>query len=153
MTNIYMLCGVAGSGKSTWAKRFKELEPRTAIISRDKIRDEVRTKSKEDSYFTDETLVFNIFISDIQDVIDNKNYNNVIIDATYLTKKARKSVLSQLDLNGNEVTYVNFILPLDKIKEQNAQRTRYARVPEEVIEDMYNRFKPAVGRTITIKGE
>lgn len=153
MANIYMLCGVAGSGKSTWAKRVKELEPRTAIISRDRIRDEIRSKNKEDSYFTDEKLVFDTFLSDIQDAIDCKAYNNVIIDATHLTDRARKAVLSQLDLYDYETTFVNFILPLDKIKEQNAQRTGYARVPDKVIEDMYNRFKPATGRTITIKGE
>ena len=59
---LIMLCGCPGSGKSTWTQQYKE-NKKVVIISRDEIR--FRLVSEKEEYFSKETQVFNIFISEI----------------------------------------------------------------------------------------
>lgn len=153
--NIFILCGVAGSGKSTWAREYQRIHPFTAIISRDEIRNTLRTAHKVTEYFFNENLVFDTFLSAIHTELRLAVNKNLIIDATHLTDKARNQVVKKLCLSAQDtIYYINFILPLDEIKRRNAQRTGYARVPDNVIEGMYKRFKPVrEGHYIDIKGE
>lgn len=136
MSILYVLCGIPGSGKSTWAQKIvnEHGENKVAWISRDKIRFAL-IKSDEE-YFSHETEVINNFILQIQKAIDDK-IPFVIADATHLNRKSRTQLINHLDLHNSEICYVYFDIPLDIALERNAQRQGRAKVPDLVIEKMY----------------
>lgn len=152
---IYLLCGVPGVGKSSWARADKAytdslqeeigLQSCSLIISRDEVR--FSLLSDEDEYFAKENEVFELFIKKINDAICKSGIEHIYVDATHITPGSRQKVLSHLLLSENvRVVAVNFFLPLNKIKEQNAQREGRAKVPEDVVEKMFYDFIPACER-------
>ena len=150
MGRLYLTCGIPGSGKSTWAKA--RADEGWSWNSRDKIR---FAKIKEnDEYFAYESEVFDEFICNIQNDIYDK-MENIIADATHLNQSSRDKVLNRLSLAGYEVWYIVFDIPLETALARNALRTGRARVPDNVIEKMYNSFEMPVGNVIVIneKGE
>lgn len=150
MRRLYLTCGIPGSGKSTWAKARSE--EGWSWNSRDKIRFSKITE--QDDYFAFEDEVFDTFVSDIQNDIYDK-FENIIADATHLNEFSRDKLLNRLSLNGYEVWYVVFDIPLEIALARNALRTGRIKVPDSVIEKMYNSFKMPIGNVIVIneKGE
>lgn len=71
-----IMCGLPGSGKSTWAKECVENKENTAIISKDAIRTMINQKYIFDE--KKEPVVRDIAISAIKPIIDNGM--NIIID-------------------------------------------------------------------------
>lgn len=130
-----------GSGKSTWVQ--KKLENESGIwCSRDAVRFSM-VKEDED-YFAKEDDVFNTWISNIQEAIDNKNYpDNIYVDATHLTPRARKRVINSLKLRDAELGAVNFHVNLGECLRRNNLREGRANVPESVIRKMAKSFIPA----------
>ena len=63
MGNLYLMCGIPGSGKSTYAKTNKDLKY-CKYISRDDIR--YSLLKDEDDYFSKEKQVFRTFIAQIK---------------------------------------------------------------------------------------
>lgn len=155
---LYLLSGLPGSGKSTWAvKQVEASEPGTAKwISRDATR--FLLLDENDNYFAHEDKVFKIFIMLINDAIQDSTIQTIIADATHLNDRSREKTLSQLNfLSSLEVVNVIFDVPFEVCLERNAQRTGRAFVPEKVIKRMNYGFKmPNNGyKTIIIneKGE
>jgi predicted kinase len=134
---IYILCGVPGSGKSTWArKQIEELDGKGIIISRDVIR--FSMLGDDDAYFAHEDAVFDEFIKEIQEAINDQEHTSIFIDATHLNEKNRNKVLSRIWRMGDDVIIgVYFDIPLEECLRRNAQRTGRALVPETVIKNMY----------------
>jgi predicted kinase len=134
---IYILCGVPGSGKSTWArKQIEELDGKGIIISRDVIR--FSMLGDDDAYFAHEDAVFDEFIKKIQEAINDQEHTSIFIDATHLNEKNRNKVLSRIWRMGDDVVIgVYFDIPLEECLRRNAQRTGRALVPETVIKNMY----------------
>ena len=131
--NLWILVGIPGSGKSTWAKREANKET-DIIISRDEIR--FSLLNENDEYFSKEKLVWKTFIKEIQKAID-ENKENIFIDATHLNRINRDKVQNALNIPDHYNVYAAcFITPLDVCLERNAGRTGRAFVPEEVIRDM-----------------
>ena len=84
MHKLGIMCGVPGSGKSTWLKDKKDV----LVISRDAIRFQLVKENEE--YFSKEKQVFKTFIKTIQDALDsNTTPHAIYIDATHITKKSR----------------------------------------------------------------
>lgn len=134
--NLWLMCGTSGAGKSTWIKNNM---PEATVISRDKIR---FTLLKDgDDYFAYEDTVLKIFYSEIQNAIENDKIQDIIIDATHLTPKARKNCLMNLK-NLDKVTLgaISIETDLATCLKQNAQRTGRALVPETVIKNMYKSY-------------
>ena len=133
------MCGVPGSGKSTWIQKQGD----GVWCSRDAVRF-AWLKDGED-YFAHEDDVFEAWIKEIQKAIDDENGNeNIFIDATHLNKKARKKVTTRLIFNADdEKIAVNFIVPLETCIERNEQRSGRALVPRSVIRRMFYSFEPA----------
>lgn len=155
---LWILCGIAGSGKSTWARQFlHSAEPETAIWhSRDMIR--FAMLKENESYFAHEDEVYELFIKAIQTSLNNENLKDIIIDQTNLTDKARNKLFSHLEINPDvEIINVVFDVPLEACLQHNAQRTSRERVPDSVIKRMFYSFKyPENGyKTVIIneKGE
>ena len=129
---VYVLVGCPACGKSTFAKSFGN---DTIIISSDAIREELygdeATQGNGNEVFG---LYYDRAIAAIKD-----GYN-VILDATNVTRKARKNIFSTLGKNNIDCKFVAicFEKELDILLKQNAERER--KVPKEVIERMYNNY-------------
>lgn len=153
LKKVLLMCGAPGSGKSTWIQ--KQIEKNGGIwCSRDAVR--FSMLSEKDDYFAHEDEVFNQWISDIRDAINNPICSNIYIDATHITDKARQRVLNRLPNNKFELIYVVFKVPLNICLARNKMREGRGVVPERVIHDMYKSFQlPKQGKIIVIneKGE
>lgn len=131
---LYLMMGVAGSGKSTYAKNI--LKYGDIYVSRDEIRYSLLTD--EDDYFAKENEVIRTFIESIDKSLVMEEYcGDVYADATHLSPKSRAQVLNQLK-NKDKVSVIYLDIPLNIILERNAQREGRALVPENVVRKMYN---------------
>lgn len=132
--HLYLMIGVPGSGKSTYAKNI--LKYGDIYISRDEIRYSLLTE--EDDYFAKENEVIKTFIDNIDKSLVNEEYcGDVYADATHLSPKSRAQVLNQLK-NKDKVSAIYLDIPLDLILERNSKRKGRALVPENVVRRMYN---------------
>ena len=137
---FYLLCGPAGSGKSTFARDILIDSKNDIIVSRDDIR--FSLLEEKDSYFEKEEVVFEEFIKNIQAALDKKA-SIVIADAMHLTEKARNKVLDRLNWEGYELIAVNFRTPLNVCLERNVARDGLRRVPNGIVKRHYFSFVPA----------
>ena len=136
MRNLYLMCGPAGAGKSTW---LKENMPDATVISRDKIR--FALLKDGDDYFAYEDTVLKIFEAETQNAINNDKIETIVLDATHLTPKARRAALKNLkNLDKVVLGAISMETDLETCLTQNAKRTGRALVPKTVIKNMYECF-------------
>ena len=138
MKRLFLMCGIAGSGKSSWLQKNVS---NAVVISRDEIR--FSLIGDFDDYFAKEDEVFATFIQKIQEAIDNEEGpKDIYCDATHLTKKSRNKVLNALDLTNVEEITVLVVRPsLSEALRRNALRTGRRYVPPYVIRRMWNSFE------------
>lgn len=133
---LYILCGLPGSGKSTWASTYisKHFGEDIRYISRDEIRFSM-LKDGED-YFSHENDVCTKFVKTIANTL--LDGFDVIADATHLNKKSRKKLTNMIDIIFNEynIIYIIFKTPLEICIERNSSRCGRACVPEKTIREM-----------------
>lgn len=139
---LYISCGIPGSGKSTFLKKYVGKDE--AIISRDDIR---FTLLKEDEpYFSHEEEVYSSFINIIAEHI-NKGIN-VYADATHLNKWSRKKLLYSLEAIGckpSKIEGIFFDIPLSICLERNEKRKgTKTYVPRGVIRRMFMQMDPPI---------
>jgi len=86
MQTLYLLCGLIGSGKSTWASDRTENNTNTIIINRDKIREMIHGKYayKKETEDLIRDIAFEIMIMSIGFGFD------IIIDEINITKEKRQ---------------------------------------------------------------
>lgn len=121
---LMVMCGLSGSGKSTWAEREAK-QWGYEIVSSDDIRAElgdVNDQSRNNE-------VFQIFYQRIKDHL--KAGHHVIADATFLTIKERRRILEEVKGIKCYKSCTIKALPFEKCLENN--RTRDRQVPEAVI--------------------
>ena len=137
MKHLFLMCGVAGSGKSTYLSNIKN----AVVISRDEIR--FSLIGDFDDYFAKEDEVFATFIQKIQNAIDNNDGpTEIYCDATHLTKKSRNKVLNALNLTNVENITVLVVRPsLAEALKRNSQRSGRKYVPNYVIRRMWSQFE------------
>lgn len=134
---IYMMVGAAGAGKSTF---IKNNFPNSFDVSRDVARFDVMEKYKTNDYFAHEKEAFDTYINRINSAIE-RGWESVVLDATHLTPKARKRVLSRINIPKDAKLYAIVIRPtLEQHIKQNAQRTGKAFVPVDAIVKQYNSY-------------
>lgn len=139
---VYLMCGPAGSGKSTWI--YKHATPGTsAHISRDRIR--FSMVAEDQYYFSREKQVYMEFIRQICRALayDTKWVDEIYIDATHLTKKSREKIIREINSFCPEYDLIAVIIKpeLEQCLEQNTQRKGREFVPETVIRNMYETFE------------
>lgn len=133
---LWLTSGVPASGKTTF---IKENLPDTPHISRDEIR--FKMLGDNEDYFSHENEVFNEFVKEIQEALDNENA--CVADATHLDERSRNKLLDKLNLEEVEIIILSFKVPLGTLLERNENRTGRAYVPKSVIRRMYHQLKPA----------
>ena len=100
MCTLYVMVGIPGSGKSTWANNFIKDRKNIVYISRDVIRFGVLKSS--DTYFAHESDVFTKFVDAI--VANLKYGSDVIADATHLSIASRRKLVNALTAHGLQST-------------------------------------------------
>ena len=141
---LYILCGVPGCGKSTWVReKMKEnvnpIEPKWAYISRDEVRFSII--KEEDDYFSKEKQVFGEYVRRICESLKDTYVVNTIADATHLNKISRDKLINAIYRMYPELEFdivmVYFDIPVEVCIFRNNKRSGRARVPENVIKNMY----------------
>lgn len=118
------MVGVAGSGKSTYAKKLEEKG--AVVISSDAVREEIYGDA---SIQQNPVKVFNICYNRIKENLKNQKW--VVFDATNLSARRRESFLKELRRFDCEKECVVIITPFDVIIERMEHRTR--KVPAHII--------------------
>lgn len=133
---LYIGIGVPGAGKSTYFKTFTRFNKPVPVVSRDEIRFSI--VSETEPYFSKEDEVVKKFIAQINTAL---KHTDVVADATHLTQKARKTLLSKITTEHSTVA-VYFNVPLEVCLERNVKRkgTR-SYVPESVIKEMHSKLQ------------
>lgn len=141
---LIIMCGVPGSGKSTWVKKhFMSFPGYTKVVSRDEIRFSI-IKDDED-YFSHETEVYNKFIEEIKDGLEY--CDTTIADATHINEASRTKLLKALGNSLKDVKVIAIVLKpsLQVTLTQNAQREGRKFVPRGQVRRMWYQFtKPTL---------
>lgn len=135
MSKLILMCGVPGSGKSTWVRNnFPDITP----VSRDAIRFEILDE-RGGVYFAYEDEVFEKFI---QQIIGSLMVDEITIaDATHLNTKSRAKVLREVAKFADEIEAVVMDVHLETALERNNKREGRAFVPCGVIRRMYSQME------------
>lgn len=134
---LYIMSGVPGSGKSTFANLYF---PGAVYVSRDEIRFNLVKENEE--YFSREDEVYDTFINKIKKAL-NEN-KDVIADATHLNQYSRLKLikLSGVDPEKTEIVVIFMRIPLKECIARNEKRkgTR-SYVPPSVIAKMFKNLR------------
>lgn len=133
---LYVLVGLPGSGKSTWANtHLAALKGKTSVISRDAIRFSLVEEGQP--YFSKEKEVYRKYISALKENLQTQD--NIVADATHLNPASRSKLLYSLGGSLKDVEVVAIVMTKDfgRALRQNELRvgTR-AYVPPEQIKKM-----------------
>ena len=138
--NLWLLCGIPGSGKSTWCGRAMK-KPGAVRVSRDVIR--FALLDEGDDYFAHEGDVYREFVRAINESLWDNSVTDVFVDATHLNENSRNKLLKNIDLKDVNINAVNFIIDLDLAWERNKLRDGRAVVPYVAMRNMFNSYRPA----------
>lgn len=137
MATLYMMVGVPGSGKSSWAAAHLESLQAT-WVSRDAIR--FTMLKGNDAYFSKEKEVFAEYVRRINTLL--KDGYDVIADATHLTAASRNKLISKIHVPNVSLYAVWINTPLETCIERNESRKGTPTyVPIETIQNMYKYFE------------
>ena len=139
MKNFYILCGIAGSGKSTWINNhLAAFKGYTKVVSRDDIR--FMMVNEDEEYFSREKQVFKKFIEELKDGLEN--CDNIIADTTHLNLASRTKLLRNLTSSLKDANVYAIVIntPVKTCLKQNATRRGRRFVPEDQIMAMEKRL-------------
>lgn len=155
MANLYILAGIAGCGKSTWAREHKA-DFNAEVVSRDNIR---FVYMKNDPNFLPSMDYFKYEKDVIRDFYKQINDNlcddiNTIADATHISWKSLRKTVENCGKNSDKIILVYFNRGTDIALPQNAKREGVEHVPEDVIKRMWaGRYMPARAKTAGLVNE
>lgn len=133
---LYITVGIPGSGKSTFAKDFVDKADRKIeYMSNDELRSKFGFGEEDQSVNND---VFR-YIRNKTDAYLSEGIS-VMIDSAAVNSKNRKGFIQigKKFKNVKIIAYV-FPIPVEIAKKRNSNRKR--KVPEHVIDNMYDKFK------------
>lgn len=122
---FYMMVGVPGSGKTTYAHQI----PNATVLSSDDIRAEIGADGGDKKMHKQ---VFDILHERVKEALSVGN--DVVYDATNLRHTRRTEFLNEIKGLADHKVCVYFAIPLEQALSQNADRD--TPVPEEVIKRM-----------------
>ena len=154
MNALIMMCGIPGSGKSTYAKKLLELHPDWHYVSRDEVRYEY--VDDKEHYFDHEDEVYREFCNRIDMYL--LTGETVIADATHLNMSSRNKLINNLSARGYEKIVVIMTTPFEECMKRNAAREGITRVPDQSMYNMKRSFKAPnpytedFNKILTVKG-
>jgi len=128
---LIVLCGLPGSGKSTWAAAQGK-----PVVSSDEIRRLLTGDATDQSV---NRLVFHTMRRLLEAMLA-AGAGEVIVDSTALTRHERRSWLRWAELHGCAAEVVYFDVPRPVCEARNAARDRV--VPAAAMERLFNRLEP-----------
>ena len=134
MNQLYLMVGLPGSGKSTTAKALQASTGAVYINT-----DEIRTKMYGDPNILGGEEVFNAMIKEARRALSEKK--SVILDATFLTARRRRGILSNLGREGKMANRVCIMMctPIEECILRDSKRSRS--VGKAVIDRMVRTFE------------
>lgn len=132
MIKITMLCGLPGSGKSTWANQNKRES--TIILSSDKIREELFGAEEIQG---NPKQVFNLLYKRAEEALEQEK--NVIIDSTNLSRANREKFIKRFYPLADCLSIIIFLESAEECIERQKKRDR--KVPASVIRRMYQQME------------
>ena len=139
---LFLMCGPAGAGKSTWINNFIDSSiQRCKIVSRDEIR--FKMVQEDEEYFSKETEVFARFGAEIREAVLDDSCDIVFADATHLTEKSRNKTLDFIKdiCHTVDIIPVSICPAIETVLQQNDRRSGRQHVPAETVTNMYNQYK------------
>lgn len=130
---LYCMCGISGSGKSTWAANYKSKFPHAQIVSTDAIREELFGDCRVQK---DGDKIFQIAYSRIKNYLE-EDESTIIFDAMSLKVKDRTTLISKF---GSKAYMVCVVTGNDSVRAIENQYKRDRQVPEEVVLAQAKRF-------------
>ena len=149
MKKLIMLSAFPASGKTTWAKEYQRTHENVYIINSDEIRMELTAGDYHDR--SKQAEVWATFDRRIHEIgkIDNVT---LILDALNDVNEVRFKYLK----NTPEFDYkilVMFPSTLERSKEFNGRRPPECRVPENVIEMLFDKFEQPSEEVLSLVNE
>lgn len=128
---ITVICGISGSGKSTYAKKYIAANPNTFYVNADS----ARAQFTGDINNQDKNYQVFLFLEQVVEYVCREHRLDVIIDCTNVSVKSRK-VWLQLGKNyGYDVCAAIMTATPEECAKRNAARTRV--VPQFVLDRQY----------------
>ena len=143
MATLYIMCGIPGSGKSTFARSHIRhdapyKENRGIIhVSRDIIR--FHLVKEDEPYFSREDEVWKEFVRQINYYL-NEGFD-VMADATHINTGARRKLLKEIKVKDIDLQAMYFDVPISICLKRNSKREGRECVPESAIKRMYSQFE------------
>ena len=137
MKKLIMLTAFPASGKTTWAKKYQAEHENVYILNSDEIRLELTNGNYHDRSKQD--LVWEIFEQRIHEIGKIENVT-LILDALNDLNEIRLKYLSTTPEFDNKIL-VMFPSTLERSKEFNSLRSEEVRVPDNIIEMLFNKFE------------
>ena len=139
MVKLYVMSGVAGSGKSTIAETIAK--DGAIIVSSDKIRENLFATLDESVQNKEcNRKVFEELYKQVQENLEKQR--DVIIDATNLSQKKRMYIYERFKDMVDETTILSTFENLDTLYERNRNRPVEKMVPDEVVYRQYLSMQP-----------
>jgi len=134
---VYVMCGVPGSGKTYFCKNVLMNHPwrHRVYISSDDIRKEICGDASDQSKNSE---VFDIFYDRARQAIQEGN--DVILDATHLTKKIRNECRKHFKDLDCKFIAVQMMTTTEKAVDRNKDRDRV--VPDYAMRRMAKMYQP-----------
>ena len=134
--NLYMLIGIPGSGKSTFAKLIQPVL-NYKILSSDEYRKNMFGSEDDQEH---NSQIFTKLHEDMNDLLSKGE--NVCYDATNIKRSDRKACLKSISYPCEKIA-IFIRCSVDEAKKRNSNRDRI--VPDEVIDKMYsNLIEPSI---------
>lgn len=134
MPDLVVMCGLSGSGKSSYAKRLSDTYGHV-VVSSDEIRAEICPGGINDQSMNGK--VFQIFYDRVKENL--KASKNVVADATFITIKERRKLLEAI--KGIDCNRTIMIMITQFIKCLKNDFSRERKIPGMVIFKQRNKFQ------------
>ena len=149
MKKLIMLSAFPASGKTTWAKKYQEEHENVYILNSDDIRLELTHGNYHDRSKQEE--VWKLFDQRIHEIgkIDNVT---LILDALNDVNEVRLKYLKSTPEFDYKVL-VMFPSTLERSKEFNSRRPPECRVPENIVEMLFEKFEQPSEEVLSLVDE